>query len=63
MESDVKRYKTDMVQGIYRIHSKCYVHCELKPDNLMMVGDCERGDFKEKIGDLGLEKEEVGSLF
>lgn len=59
MESNVR----DMVWGIYRIHCKSYVHCELQPDNMMMVGDCGSGDFKEKIGDLGLAKRGIGSLF
>ncbi|KAL8123116.1 mitogen-activated protein kinase kinase kinase 20-like [Apium graveolens] len=56
-ELDVKRYTRDLVRGIYWIHSKGYVHCDLKPDNVMMVGNCgSRGKFRAKIGDLGLAK-------
>ncbi|KAK1358134.1 Mitogen-activated protein kinase kinase kinase yoda [Heracleum sosnowskyi] len=56
VELDVKRYTRDLVRGIYWIHSKGYVHCDLKPDNVMMVGNCGSGEFRAKIGDLGLAK-------
>ncbi|XP_017250220.1 mitogen-activated protein kinase kinase kinase 20 [Daucus carota subsp. sativus] len=56
VEADVRRYTRDLVRGIYWIHSKGYVHCDLKPDNVMMVGNCGTGEFRAKIGDLGLAK-------
>ncbi|XP_017254364.1 mitogen-activated protein kinase kinase kinase 20 [Daucus carota subsp. sativus] len=54
-EFDVKRYTRDIVRGIYHIHSNGYVHCDLKPDNVLLVGN--RGSqFRAKICDLGLAK-------
>lgn len=54
-EFDVKRYTRDLVRGIYHIHSNGYVHCDLKPDNVLLVGNCG-GEFRAKICDLGLAK-------
>ncbi|KAL8099105.1 mitogen-activated protein kinase kinase kinase 20-like [Apium graveolens] len=54
-EFDVKRYTRDLVRGIYHIHSNGYVHCDLKPDNVLLVGNCG-GEYRAKICDLGLAK-------
>ncbi|XP_076897781.1 mitogen-activated protein kinase kinase kinase 20-like [Bidens hawaiensis] len=66
-ESDVKRYARSIVRGLWHIHQCGYVHCDLKPDNILLVSggsNCSGlgcsgsgGDeFVAKIGDLGLAK-------
>ncbi|KAF2322367.1 hypothetical protein GH714_012953 [Hevea brasiliensis] len=54
-KSDVKRYTRSILKGIDYIHRHDYVHCDLKPDNVLLIpgGD---GDFVLKIGDFGLAK-------
>ncbi|XP_050235119.1 mitogen-activated protein kinase kinase kinase 20-like [Mercurialis annua] len=60
-ESDVKRYTRFILQGIHYIHSHGYVHCDLKPENVLLVshdGSID-GKFVPKIGDFGLAKKIV----
>ncbi|KAJ9178491.1 hypothetical protein P3X46_010369 [Hevea brasiliensis] len=54
-ESNVKRYTRSIIKGIDYIHCHDYVHCDLKPDNVLLIpgGD---GDSVPKIGDFGLAK-------
>ncbi|KAF2297112.1 hypothetical protein GH714_017496 [Hevea brasiliensis] len=54
-ESDVKRYTRSILKGIDYIHSHNYVHCDFKPDNVLLVPSGD-GDFVPKIGDFGLAK-------
>ncbi|KAF2322384.1 hypothetical protein GH714_013152 [Hevea brasiliensis] len=54
-ESDVKRYTRPILKGINYIHSHDYVHCDLKPDNVLLVPSGD-GDFVPNIGDFGLPK-------
>ncbi|KAE9467682.1 hypothetical protein C3L33_00412, partial [Rhododendron williamsianum] len=58
-ESHVKRYARSVLLGLNRIHGCGYVHCDLKPDNILLVPkNCGFGgtEFKAKIGDFGLTK-------
>ncbi|XP_050230030.1 mitogen-activated protein kinase kinase kinase 20-like [Mercurialis annua] len=58
-ESDVKRYTRFILKGIhYYIHSYGYVHCDLKPANVLLVST-GGSEFVPKIGDLGLAKKIV----
>uniref|UniRef100_A0A2N9I4C2 Protein kinase domain-containing protein n=1 Tax=Fagus sylvatica TaxID=28930 RepID=A0A2N9I4C2_FAGSY len=54
-ESDVKRYTKSILRGLTHIHNCGYVHCDLKPENVLLVPN-SRGNFVAKIGDLGLAK-------
>uniref|UniRef100_A0A2N9FF35 Protein kinase domain-containing protein n=1 Tax=Fagus sylvatica TaxID=28930 RepID=A0A2N9FF35_FAGSY len=54
-ESDVKRYTKSILRGLTHIHNCGYVHCDLKPDNVLLVPNSS-GIFVAKIGDLGLAK-------
>ncbi|KAL8117439.1 mitogen-activated protein kinase kinase kinase 20-like [Apium graveolens] len=54
-ELDVRRYARGMLRGVYDIHESGYVHCDLKPDNVLLVRN-GKGEFRVKIGDLGLAK-------
>ncbi|XP_076928799.1 mitogen-activated protein kinase kinase kinase 20-like [Bidens hawaiensis] len=70
IESDVKRFTRSIVRGLWHIHQCGYVHCDLKPDNILLVcnsrcsvsgcsglSSLSGGDeFVAKIGDLGLAK-------
>ncbi|KAI8544164.1 hypothetical protein RHMOL_Rhmol08G0274600 [Rhododendron molle] len=58
-ESHVKRYARSILLGLNHIHGCGYVHCDLKPDNILLVPkNCGFGGtkFKAKIGDFGLTK-------
>ncbi|XP_058226605.1 mitogen-activated protein kinase kinase kinase 20-like [Rhododendron vialii] len=58
-ESHVKRYARSILLGLNHIHGRGYVHCDLKPGNILLVPkSCGFGgtEFKPKIGDFGLAK-------
>ncbi|XP_076907404.1 mitogen-activated protein kinase kinase kinase 20-like [Bidens hawaiensis] len=65
-EPDVKRFTRSIVRGLWHIHQCGYVHCDLKPDNILLVcnshcsvSGCSGSggdEFVAKIGDLGLAK-------
>ena len=54
-ESDVKRYTKSMLKGLSHVHDCGYVHCDLKPENVLLVSSTSE-NFVAKIGDLGLAK-------
>ena len=54
-ENEVRRYTRDIVLGLCYIHGRGYVHCDIKPDNILLVPTGSEG-FRAKIGDLGLAK-------
>nr|XP_043616374.1 mitogen-activated protein kinase kinase kinase 20-like [Erigeron canadensis] len=57
VEYDVRRYTRSIVRGLSHIHKKGYVHCDLKPDNVLLVQSFGRcGGLIAKIADLGLAK-------
>ncbi|KAJ9131493.1 hypothetical protein P3X46_035149 [Hevea brasiliensis] len=57
-DSDVKYYSRDVLQGLKYIHCRGYIHCDIKPDNILLVpGSGERkGTFVAKLADFGLAK-------
>ncbi|KAJ9689392.1 hypothetical protein PVL29_014871 [Vitis rotundifolia] len=55
-ENEVRCYTRDIVRGLSCIHGHGYVHCDIKPDNILLVSTCCNG-FRAKIGDFGLAKE------
>uniref|UniRef100_A0A2N9G873 (S)-2-hydroxy-acid oxidase n=1 Tax=Fagus sylvatica TaxID=28930 RepID=A0A2N9G873_FAGSY len=57
-ENDVKRYTKAIVKGLNHIHRCGYVHCDIKPENVLLVSTTTDGGdhFVAKIGDLGLAK-------
>ncbi|EEF49250.1 ATP binding protein, putative [Ricinus communis] len=57
-ESDVRRYTTCILQGIAYIHRHDYVHCDLKPENVLLVA-IDNGGSVPKIVDFGLAKKLV----
>ncbi|KAL3583742.1 hypothetical protein D5086_014803 [Populus alba] len=50
-ESDVKDYTRSILKGLRHIHSKGFVHCDMKLDNMLLF---ENGEVK--IADFGLAK-------
>lgn len=57
-EIEAKVFARCLLRGLNHIHGVGYVHCDLKPDNILLVGD-GRGEgvrMRAKIGDFGLAK-------
>ncbi|XP_055828692.1 mitogen-activated protein kinase kinase kinase 20-like [Solanum dulcamara] len=59
-EFEVRNHTRSMLRGLLCIHTIGYVHCDMKPDNVLLVPNSSEGstEFKVKIGDLGLAKRE-----
>ncbi|KAJ0643251.1 putative mitogen-activated protein kinase kinase kinase STE-STE11 family [Helianthus annuus] len=56
-ELDVRRHARSILHGLSHIHKRGYVHCDLKPQNVLMVAnEGKTGGFVAKIGDLGSAK-------
>ncbi|KAI3759582.1 hypothetical protein L6452_07493 [Arctium lappa] len=55
-ELDARRYTRSILRGLRHIHKRGYVHCDMKPDNILLVSNSRDGCFDAKIGDLGLAK-------
>ncbi|KVI06106.1 hypothetical protein Ccrd_015552 [Cynara cardunculus var. scolymus] len=55
-ELDVRCYARSILRGLRHIHKQGYVHCDLKPDNVLLVSNSRDGCFNAKIGDFGLAK-------
>ncbi|PWA95792.1 protein kinase superfamily protein [Artemisia annua] len=56
VENDVKRYARSILKGLSHIHKREYVHCDLKPDNVLLVANKSNDGYIAKIGDMGLAK-------
>ncbi|XAR67804.1 Mitogen-activated protein kinase kinase kinase [Bertholletia excelsa] len=57
-EHEVRHYTRSILRGLSHIHNCGFVHCDLKPENLLLVPNT-RGNgtkFTVKIGDFGLSK-------
>ncbi|XP_060168284.1 mitogen-activated protein kinase kinase kinase 20-like [Lycium barbarum] len=60
-EFEVRSYTRSMLRGLNRIRAIGYVHCDMKPENILLVSNSSKGsstEFRAKIGDLGLAKRE-----
>lgn len=57
-EFEAKVFVKSLVRGLNHIHGNGYVHCDLKPDNILLVPDSRGRERKlrAKIGDFGLAK-------
>ncbi|KAK9279641.1 hypothetical protein L1049_013320 [Liquidambar formosana] len=55
-EVDVRHFTRSILQGLKYVHECGYVHCDLKPDNILLVPITGTDDFVAKIGDFGLAK-------
>ncbi|KAL2554862.1 mitogen-activated protein kinase kinase kinase 21 [Forsythia ovata] len=63
-ESEVRVYARSILLGLNHIHGIGYVHCDLKPDNILLVRSSRRtgvSEFRAKIGDFGLAKRAQGN--
>ncbi|KAL2330444.1 hypothetical protein Fmac_018025 [Flemingia macrophylla] len=57
LESEVKVYARMLLKGLSLIHQSGVVHCDLKPDNVLLFPGLEYGvEYQLKIGDFGLSK-------
>ncbi|KAK8512700.1 hypothetical protein V6N13_090544 [Hibiscus sabdariffa] len=57
-ESDVRRYTMMLLEGLYFVHKKGYVHCDIKPENVLVCPLDESGScFTLKLADFGSAKE------
>ncbi|XP_062012064.1 mitogen-activated protein kinase kinase kinase 20-like [Rosa rugosa] len=62
-QNHVRRYTRDILKGVEHIHKSGYVHCDLKPDNILLLKNEDYIDqylcpYVAKVGDLGLAKKE-----
>ncbi|KAL6124828.1 hypothetical protein ACLB2K_077337 [Fragaria x ananassa] len=56
-EREIKEFTKSVRKGLQCIHDKGYVHCDIKPDNILLVHHMDSPvDFVAKIGDFGLTK-------
>ncbi|KAG8373174.1 hypothetical protein BUALT_Bualt12G0143600 [Buddleja alternifolia] len=58
-EFEAKVYTRSLLRGLNHIHQIGYVHCDMKPDNILLVPNYGRNaitEFKTKIADFGLAK-------
>ncbi|KAF5464209.1 hypothetical protein F2P56_014302 [Juglans regia] len=56
-ETDIKCYTWSILEGLSHIHDYGFVHCDLKPENVLLVPAISPGsNFVTKIGDFGLAK-------
>ncbi|XP_059433954.1 mitogen-activated protein kinase kinase kinase 20-like [Corylus avellana] len=53
-ESDVRKHTKAILVGLKHIHARGFVHCDLKPDNVLFVPTAD--GFEMKIADFGLAK-------
>ncbi|KAG6388429.1 hypothetical protein SASPL_149855 [Salvia splendens] len=53
-ELESKLHARSILRGLRHIHELGFVHCDLKPDNILLVPI--RGGIRAKIGDLGLAR-------
>ncbi|KAA8525710.1 hypothetical protein F0562_007565 [Nyssa sinensis] len=70
-EYEVRRYTHSVLKGLSYIHMHGYVHCDIKPHNILLVGDwsstssliprLKRDEEIAKIADFGLAKKVVGN--
>ncbi|KAL8497279.1 hypothetical protein ACS0TY_020823 [Phlomoides rotata] len=60
-EIEAKVFARCLLRGLNHIHGVGYVHCDLKPDNILLVPNSRNKgllftEFRAKIGDFGLAK-------
>ncbi|KAJ4976522.1 hypothetical protein NE237_001628 [Protea cynaroides] len=61
-EADVKRHTRSILQGLDHIHNRGYVHCDIKPQNILLVSSSSspfassHDDYVAKIADFGSAK-------
>nr|DAD41259.1 TPA_asm: hypothetical protein HUJ06_015582 [Nelumbo nucifera] len=55
VESDVRRYARSILRGLRCIHANGYVHCDIKPQNILVCSYPD-GSNGVKIADFGLAK-------
>ncbi|GKA92257.1 mitogen-activated protein kinase kinase kinase 17-like protein [Tanacetum coccineum] len=49
LETDVKRYARSILKGLSHMHKRGYVHCDLKPDNVLLVADKSNDGFIDYV--------------
>ncbi|WJZ90806.1 hypothetical protein VitviT2T_009927 [Vitis vinifera] len=56
-EKEMRSYTRDIVRGLCYVHGHGYTHCDIKPENILLVPTSCNG-LRAKIGDFGLAKKE-----
>ncbi|GER46041.1 mitogen-activated protein kinase kinase kinase [Striga asiatica] len=55
-EMEVRAHTKSILRGLRHIHGLGFVHCDLKPENVLLVAE-NNGNLTAKISDFGLSKE------
>ncbi|XP_042506076.1 mitogen-activated protein kinase kinase kinase 20-like [Macadamia integrifolia] len=55
VESDARRYTRSILRGLHCIHERGFVHCDIKPQNILVYSAPDGSD-DVKIADFGLAK-------
>ncbi|KAJ0093217.1 hypothetical protein Patl1_25860 [Pistacia atlantica] len=55
LEEEVRCFTRDIVRGLHYLHSNLIVHCDIKPDNILLAPGSD-GRLIAKIADFGLAK-------
>ncbi|CAN8287075.1 unnamed protein product [Cochlearia groenlandica] len=57
-ESMIGRITFMILQGLFALHTNGYVHCDIKPDNVLLFPSTNLGGFLDlKLADFGISKE------
>ncbi|XP_047312772.1 mitogen-activated protein kinase kinase kinase 20-like [Impatiens glandulifera] len=55
-EMEVRRHTRSVMEGLKFIHGSGFVHCDIKPTNVLLCSAVDGGDQVAKIADFGLAK-------
>ncbi|XP_015081644.1 mitogen-activated protein kinase kinase kinase 17-like [Solanum pennellii] len=53
-ENEVKQYAKSILLGIREVHNRGFIHCDIKPSNVLLVAHADTGKVTAKIADFGV---------
>ncbi|KAH0726754.1 hypothetical protein KY284_002619 [Solanum tuberosum] len=52
-EYEVKKYAKSILLGLRDVHNRGFIHCDIKPSNVLLVAHADTGKVTAKIADFG----------